>query len=216
MPIKPYRSLSEINRPRTRTEERLLTVRRPRLTQVQATSLAQKKSLRAFSNSRLEDIAMCPTWGVVHAQRRYQTDARSMALEAGELMHKVFAAVRLWQLDKVQKLPAHAAYNGGRIFGKGPWGKMWNRCVTHTDDRDSLMELCFAVLAGGGWKDLETDRTRTMTNMELSTIEYINERLEGMDNWPIYVEDETNPQSLVGIEQVFDVVLTYDDNYEIG
>ena len=36
-----------------------------------------------------------------------------------------------------------------------------------------------------------------------------------MDNWPIYVEDEGNPRSLVGIEQVFDVVLTYDDNYEI-
>ena len=33
-----------------------------------------------------------------------------------------------------------------------------------------------------------------------------------MDNWPIYVEDEGNPQSLVGIEQVFDVVLTYEDN----
>ena len=138
-----------------------------------------------------------------------------MALEAGELLHKVFAAVRLWQLDRIQKLPQHAAYNGGRIFGKGAWGRMWNHCVTHTDERDQLMELCFAVLAAGGWKDMETDRTRTMTNMELATIEYINERLPGMENWPIYVEDLGNPQSMVGIEQVFDVVLTFEDNFEI-
>ena len=36
-----------------------------------------------------------------------------------------------------------------------------------------------------------------------------------MENWPIYVEERTNPRSLVGIEQVFDVVLTFDDNYEV-
>ena len=43
---------------------------------------------------------MCPTWGVVHAQRKYQSDARSMALECGSLMHEVFGAVRVWQLGE--------------------------------------------------------------------------------------------------------------------
>ena len=35
--------------------------------------------------------------------KEVQSDARSMALECGELMHQVFAAVRIWQLSKVQK-----------------------------------------------------------------------------------------------------------------
>jgi len=138
-----------------------------------------------------------------------------MALECGEKMHEVFAAVRLWQLDKVQGLGAHADYAAKRIFGARRWDQCWKHCVSHTDDRDQLIELCFAVLKSSGWKDDERDQTRTMTNMELASICYADERLPGMENWPLYVEDEKNPQSMVGIEQVFDVVLTYEDSVEI-
>lgn len=87
--------------------------------------------------------------------------------------------------------------------------------MTQTDERDQLLELCFGVLQTSGWKDDEKDSTRTMTNMELASIIYADEHLPKMENWPIYVEDEANPQSCVGIEQVFDVVLTYEDNMEI-
>ncbi len=138
-----------------------------------------------------------------------------MALEAGELMHQVFAAVRIWQLDRVQNLPKHAAFAGERIFGYKRWVEAWEHAICQPDARDQLMELAFAILRSSGWQDSETDQTRTMTNMELASICYINEQLPKMDNWPIYVEDEGNPRALVGIEQVFDVVLTYDDNYEI-
>ena len=58
---------------------------RPRLWKVEATSVVQKQTLHPFSNSRLEDLAMCPTWGVVHLQKRYPNAARSMALEAGRV-----------------------------------------------------------------------------------------------------------------------------------
>jgi hypothetical protein len=138
-----------------------------------------------------------------------------MALECGELMHQVFAAVRIWQLEKVQKLPLHAQYTGKRIFKSARWNAVWNRCMTQTDERDQLLELCFGVLQSSGWKDNDKDQTRTMTNMELASICYADESLPKMDNWPIYVEDTSNPQSMVGIEQVFDVVLTYEDGKEI-
>lgn len=87
--------------------------------------------------------------------------------------------------------------------------------MTQTDERDQLLELCFGVLGTSGWKDDERDQTRTLTNMELASITYADEHLPKMENWPIYVEDQANPQSVVGIEQVFDVVLTYEDNREI-
>ena len=124
-------------------------------------------------------------------------------------MHEMFAAVRIWQLSEIQKLPDHAQYTGKRIFGAARWNKCWKHCVSYTDEREQLMELCFSILATAGWKDDENDRTRTMTNMELATIVYIDERLYGMETWPIYVEDVSNPQSMVGIEQVFDVTLTF-------
>lgn len=215
MPIKPKIPLHAINRPKSRSESRLTQVKRPRLWKVEATSAAQKKTLHPYSNSRLEDLAMCPTWGVVHLQKKYQTDARSMALEAGELLHQVFAAVRLWQLAQVQGLPEHARFNGHRIFGQPRWDGVWEYSVKHTDHRDQLLELSFAVLRSSGWQDSPSDSTRTMTNMELASICYVDERIPSMDNWPIYVEDKANPRSLVGIEQVFDVVLTYEDNYEV-
>lgn len=137
-----------------------------------------------------------------------------MALECGELMHQVFAAVRIWQLEKVQKLPLHAQYTGKRIFKSARWNAVWNRCMSQTDERDQLLELCFGVLQSSGWKDSDKDQTRTMTNMELASICYADESLPKMDNWPIYVQDKSNPQSMVGIEQVFDVVLTYEDGKE--
>jgi hypothetical protein len=138
-----------------------------------------------------------------------------MALECGELMHQVFAAVRVWQLSRVQKLDVHAQAVGKRIYKSARWNAIWNRCMTQTDERDQLLELCFGVLQTSGWKDDDKDQTRTMTNMELASIIYVDEHLPKMENWPIYVEDAGNPQSVVGIEQVFDVVLTYEDNKEI-
>jgi hypothetical protein len=138
-----------------------------------------------------------------------------MALEAGSAMHEMFAAARLWQLMVIQKLPLHTMYNGKRIFGAKRWQQCWEHCVSHTDPRDQLLELCFAVLHSGGWKDNPSDATRTMTSMELSTIVYVDERLPSIENWSIYVEDPRNPQAMVGIEQVFDVVLTYEDGREI-
>ena len=80
-----------------------------------------------------------------------------MALECGTALHEVFAAVRLWQLDRVQGLPKHTKYNGARIFGELRWNMCWNHCVTHTDERDQLLELCFAILKSGNWKDDEKD-----------------------------------------------------------
>ena len=137
-----------------------------------------------------------------------------MALEAGEMMHQVFAGVRIWQLWKKQGLEEHAHAVGRRIF-KQRWNDIWKSCVTHTDERESLMEMCFTILHSAGWKDDEKDNNRTMTNMELATIVYVDEHLPKMENWPIYVENERDSRSMVGIEQVFDVVLYYADDREI-
>lgn len=77
------------------------------------------------------------------------------------------------------------------------------------------MELAFEILHSSDWMDDDRDHNRTMANMEMAAIRYIQEFLPRMENWPIYVQDEKNPTCLIGIEQVFDVVVTYDDNREI-
>lgn len=170
------------------------------------------KSLHPYSNSRLESMNQCPTWGVVSAQKQYQSNARAMALEAGETMHEMFAAVRIWQLEHIQKLPAHALATAERILGMERWMLACKAAeASKGNDREHLQSLCFEVLHSSAWYDDPNDNIRTMNNMELATIHYIDERLEYMENWPIYVEDIKKPSGLVGIEQTFDVTLHYAD-----
>lgn len=129
-------------------------------------------------------------------------------------MHEVFAAVRLWQLMFRQELPDHADVNGERIFGKRRWQSLLNSCK-RGDERDRLMDMGFATLHTGGWIDDPKDSVRTLSNMEMATIRYVDHQLAFMDNWPIYVSDEKNPNGIVGVEQVFDVVLLYEDGKQI-
>lgn len=136
-----------------------------------------------------------------------------MALEAGTVMHEVFAAVRIWQLEWVQELPKHALAVASRIFDKARWKACLKECTADPmeDQREHLMELAFAILHSSEFEDNPLDSVRTIQSMELASIQYIDEQFGKMMNWPIYVEDLINPNSRVGIEQVFDVVLLYED-----
>jgi hypothetical protein len=163
-------------------------------------------------------MSQCPTWGVVSSQKSYQTTARSLALEAGETMHQVFAAVRIWQLWKHQNLRDHAEVTGKRIFGGDRWDTILQDLrmgESHSDPREQLQQMAFNVLHTSEWEDDARDSTRTMTNMELASMVYIDERLRYMNNWTVWVHDRKDPNSLVGIEQVFDVVLHYADGVKI-
>lgn len=168
--------------------------------------------MTAYSNSRLENVNVCPTFGVVNAQKRYSGYARSMALECGETMHQVFAAVRTWQLAELQGMPKHATATGYRIFGEARWRRMIKSCDSHTKDRRSeewAQHLAFEVLHTSGYEDDPMDQTRTIANMELASIIYIEEQALKHENWSIYVENEGKPDCMVGIEQAFDIVVQY-------
>src|SRR5258706_5415842 len=201
------------------------------LISISPSSTEQKQTLHPYSNSRLTNLNMCPTWGVVSAQKRYPTSARSMALEAGALMHEVFAALRIWQLHRRQRLPQHAEAVSRRLFGVAKsepsyfnqaslsqtditnrWAKCWRASASQKEDRESMMILAYEILHSSGWEDSFDDQTRTINHMEQASIVYIDEILSHMENFPIFVHDSTEPQSVVGIENVFDVVLTYDDS----
>jgi hypothetical protein len=202
-----------------KTQKEIWTPLMNKVISIKKTSELQRKRLKAYSNSRLESVNQCPMWGVISSQRRYDSSARSMALEAGEVMHQVFATTRVWQLYNVDSKRQHAMYTGERIFGY----KRWHDCLDQVkglnpkkqDEREHLLELNFAILASSGFVDNPDDQVRTLENMQLATICYVDECLPKMENWAIYVEDDKDPRSFVGIEQVFDVVITFEDGKEI-
>lgn len=168
--------------------------------------------LTPYSHSRLTDMSQCPTFGVVHRQRRYSGSFRAMALEAGHAMHEVFAAIRIWQLLKVQKLPKHAQVTGERIFNKERWKECTSELNRYSDEREQLLDLSYKVLHTSAFYEDPRDDIRTFSNMEVAALRYIDVRLPLMSSWLIYVEDKKKPEGLIGIEQVFDVILTFSDN----
>lgn len=126
----------------------------------------------------------------------------------------MFAAARIWQLSKLQRMPDHAVEVAQRIFGLDRWLECWTQC-TSKDTTDHFNELMFAILHTSEWVDGERDRNRTMANMELASIYYGQKFVDRAPNWPIYVQDVKDPSCLVGIEQHFDIVLTFADGYQV-
>jgi hypothetical protein len=138
-----------------------------------------------------------------------------MALEAGEAMHQFFAAMRVWQLVKFQKLHDHAEATGNRIFNEVRWGEIWKNVKKQKNDMDQLGQLAVDVLSTSGYYDDPSDPTRTMANMQTAAVVYARETYPYLHAWPIWVDDPKAPLKPVGIEQVFDVVLEYTDGKRI-
>jgi len=101
-----------------------------------------------------------------------------------------------------------------RIFGQDIWKRIQEKGKGHKG-RDELLAMCFGVLHLSGWDDDPKDGIRTMSNMETATIDYVDERMKAMEQFPIWVADKFDSNSKVGIEQVFDVTLGYEDGYKI-
>lgn len=177
---------------------------------VRLTTDEDKENLTPFDNTKLQAINTCPTWGVVRygLHKRMSGAGRAMALEAGAAAHEVFAATRLLDMKEYQGLEDHFMFHGARLFGEDRFEAMRQWLFQTGDDfRTRSMNFGLEALYTSGFHDDPQDKRRTMTNIEEAMIAY-------MDRWqwgkyPIYVEDEHNFQSNIGIEVPFDITLSF-------
>lgn len=175
--------------------------------------------LHRYTNSSLIAMNTCPTWAIVKDQMKlgYASNGRAMALEAGAAMHEMFAAVRLWQLwhhDLPQPISDQhydlVCYHGKRLFGEDRWQDMlqiWESSVDE-DERTTCLNFCLQALYSSGFYDDPSDNRRTMSNLEEAAIMYIDRW--DFTRYPIWIRDKNDPESDVGIEIKFDVVVTYE------
>lgn len=131
-----------------------------------------------------------------------------MALEMGSAAHELFAAVRLWQLREYQKHVEIADFHGPRLFGNERYRAMLAAVNRETDPRQQSLDFCLTSLETAGFYDDPRDKRRTYTNLEEACIAYI-------DRWDwnrteVWVRDKDNPESDIGIELPFDMVVEYD------
>lgn len=179
-----------------------------------ATYLARKSpehsTLRPYSHSILSAINTCPIWGVIRYghRKQHESDARAMALEYGAAAHEVFAAIYLWQVGFVQNLPEHMHHHAARIFGnRGRFTEALKTKDKEPDSHDALVSLGFNILHSGTFYDDPWDNIRTVNNLEVGIIKYVENVLPNMPNWPIWIADISDPTSMIGIECAFDIEL---------
>ena len=168
----------------------------------------------AYDNTKLQAGNTCPTWGVLRYQmhKTFAHGGRAMALEAGSAMHEVFAAVRLYQLWKYDANPElrdeFLQFHGKRLFGESRFLNMRTHLTTEEDERTQCINFCLDALYSSGYYDDPSDRRRTLSNLEEAALLYI-ERWDWNRN-PIWIRDQADPTSDVGIEIPFDMVLTFE------
>ncbi|MCI0557503.1 MAG: hypothetical protein MN733_03330 [Nitrososphaera sp.] len=141
-------------------------------------------------------------------RKQYPSDARAMALEYGAAAHEVFAAIYLWQVGFIQNLPEHMHYHATRIF-KSPtrFAEALKTKDASPDQRDHLISLGFNILHSGSFFDDPWDTIRTVNNLEVGIIKYVDNVLPSMPDWPIWIADLQNPEAIIGVECSFDIEL---------
>lgn len=162
-----------------------------------------------YSHSILSAVDTCPVWGIVHygKRRKYETNARAMALEFGAAAHEAFAAFYLYQVGFIQKLPKHMEFHADRIFGRDRFFNALKSKDKDISHRDALINLGINILHSGEFYDDPYDNIRTTNNLEIGLMNYVDNVYPSMERWPIYISDLTDPTKPIGIECAFDIEL---------
>lgn len=179
---------------------------------------AEDQHLPAYDHSRLSAVNTCPTWGILRYghHKRMPGSGRSMALEAGSAAHEAFAAVRWYQLSRYQandaRLRASTAKQGLRLFGAERLDRMMNVLSESATHRTNVINFAIEALESGEFYDDIGEHRRTISNISESIIAYID--AYDMERYPIWIRDVQDPDTDVGIEIPFDIVV--DIVYDIG
>lgn len=176
--------------------------------------------LPVYDNTKLVAMNTCPTWGILRYQmhRTLPGSGRAMALEAGTVMHEVFAMIRLLTLfsnNHHENIPEIVKHHLIRIF-KDRGGDLYN--LFSDGEIGDIYELAntaaIQVIETSGFYDDPSDRRRTINNLILCASHYIQ-------HWDfstqIWVRDLNNPTSDIGVEIAFDTTAElhhlYGSNY---
>lgn len=185
--------------------------------------------------SKLNSINTCPMYGITRhiLNKNFQTTERSMALECGDLCHKCFAiyrALSIWFRGLEENKPTLQSIGTREI------AKVFREVCEDADDvmiSDFITE-CFKlseekatklakytifsdfVIDNSGYYEDPNDKKRTIANIKDSLIHYCSNFLDVVEDEPVWIENEEDLCSKVGIEIPFDTIveLTYIQNGE--
>lgn len=170
--------------------------------------------LPAYDYTKLSAYNTCPTYATLRytMHKRMPGASRAMALEAGQVMHECFSAVRLWQLKHVDGYPELADKRFAELFKEPARREVMNakQTASNLSDRQRLIHFCVQCLHTSGYYDDPGDAKRTLPNMEQALVYYIDRW--NLERYPVFVASD---RGFVGIELAFDLILEYEEAKEI-
>ena len=172
--------------------------------------------LPAYDHTKLMNINVCPTWGILRysMHKRMPNTKRQMPLEAGSAAHEGFAAVRWYQysvFDQPVKV-INAEMHGHRLFGRDRFNQMLRTISGTATHRTNTINFAIEAVESCGFYDDITDHNRTISNITEALISYID--AYDMERYPIWVRDPKDPETDIGIEITFDIVVEIE--YELA
>ena len=162
------------------------------------------RHLLLHDHTSLSAVNTCPTWGIIryYRHKRMPGAGRELPLEAGTAMHDAFSAIRLFCLWLTH--PEHALHHSKRIFG-GRSDLLWDAIGANKTDRTNMIAAGHLALRTSGYFDDPNDKNRTISNMEDCIIAYADRT--DPERYPIWIRNEADPTSDVGIENKFDIIV---------
>ncbi len=167
--------------------------------------------LPTYDNTKLVGINTCPTWGILRysMHKRMPNVKREMALEAGTAGHEGFAAVRWYQHflypEKNTTKLENSVLHGHRLFGADRFERMLKTYSPQATHRTNTVNFAIEAVESSDFYDDITDHKRTISNICESLISYVD--AYDMERYPIWVRDPKDPETDIGIEITFDIVV---------
>jgi len=182
----------------------------------------EDSNLPAYDHTRLSAINTCPTWGILRysMHKRMPGSARSMALEAGSASHEGFAAVRLYQYKTIQATEevqkSNVEFQATRLFGEDRYARMSDVLSDGATERTNTINFAIEAVESYGFYDDLEDNRRTLSNITEALISYVD--AYDMTRYPIWIRDKDDPETDIGIEIPFNIVvdIKYDNNSKVG
>lgn len=178
------------------------------------TSDEDKKKYDAYDHTKLSAINTCPTWGILRytMHKAMGGTTRAMALKLAVLhmnvsrrfvgissTHDRLKIKRERLLQKNKELESSEKIVLRKLV----------RTISGTaTDRTNLINVSLEALDSSGFYDDISDNRRTKSNISESIIAYIDNY--DLDRYPIWVRDSNDPNSVIGIENPFDMLVTID------
>lgn len=99
-------------------------------------------------------------------------------------------------------------HHGVRIFGADKWDRILNVMRTDRTFENNVTNAAMQAVIESGYYDDPMDRRRTVDNICELMMNYVREW--DFDRWPVWIRDENDPTSDVGIEIPFSFIVELD------